>query len=499
MAPLSRRASCESYQLGTEDQEDDIEGTEAVAPQSVQSQACRPTGMRGMPIFTSASEGNAVPEPDEDTQTPCPSEENQRQDSGSSADGDEPRVTRLSTFVLKPTSSVLNFDIQIDHILSTLPKIVKYYLFSMALLPMDTFSKYWHRVAYRIFRWVITLCFVTRWLLSVKMALLRYGAMNFGFPVEIIEGFGLFLAFQLWLVVMRQLERNGHVLLMLYDVTRRGFRWESSVRGLKRFLFTSTSVIILQFLGIFDSAAQRKIPCMKVQDLAEAKDIPPHLRALFQDEVCASSILWYVLTIPVVWHIAIGVFWCARLMCHFHKHELMWYANALAEMLKIEDVQPQLMDQLSSAETSITNRLRQASTTWVKSVILTLGGFSLMILVLVTYLMSDIQKEVIDFSLAVSNLILLVSLLLLCGAPVATVAEVFEYDVLHALNNPLVVKNAQRHFGQQLLSHLHTLGWGFRFGQTVIDLRIIVNIVAALLISVITSVSQAMLQQFKSM
>ena len=31
------------------------------------------------------------------------------------------------------------------------------------------------------------------------------------------------------------------------------------------------------------------------------------------------------------------------------------------------------------------------------------------------------------------------------------------YDVLRALNNPLVFRGAKKHFGQQLLNHLHTL------------------------------------------
>ena len=41
--------------------------------------------------------------------------------------------------------------------------------------------------------------------------------------------------------------------------------------------------------------------------------------------------------------------------------------------------------------------------------------------------------------------------------PPANVGEVFGYDVLRALNNPLVFRGAKKHFGQQLLNHLHTL------------------------------------------
>merc|ERR1712187_285650 len=79
----------------------------------------------------------------------------------------------------------------------------------------------------------------------------------------------------------------------------------------------------------------------------------------------------------------------------------------------------------------------------------------------------------------------------LMAAPVAAVAETFEYDVLRALNNPLVVNRAQRHFGQQLLSHLRTLDWGFRFGGTVINAKLVMNVVMALTITMVTTVSQA--------
>merc|ERR1711953_1458107 len=75
--------------------------------------------------------------------------------------------------------------------------------------------------------------------------------------------------------------------------------------------------------------------------------------------------------------------------------------------------------------------------------------------------------------------------------PVAAVAETFEYDVLRALNNPLVCNRAQRHFGQQLLAHLRTLDWGFRFGGTVINAKLVMNIGMALIISIVTTVSQA--------
>merc|ERR1712060_147025 len=71
--------------------------------------------------------------------------------------------------------------------------------------------------------------------------------------------------------------------------------------------------------------------------------------------------------------------------------------------------------------------------------------------------------------------------------PIARVAETFEYDVLRALNRPEVVRSAQRHFGQQFLSHLKTLEWGFRAGGTVISMRIIAQFFMGLIITVSTA------------
>merc|ERR1712039_546939 len=75
--------------------------------------------------------------------------------------------------------------------------------------------------------------------------------------------------------------------------------------------------------------------------------------------------------------------------------------------------------------------------------------------------------------------------------PLAMVTETFEYDVLRALNNPLILRNAQRFFGQQLLPHLTTLEWGFRVCGNTITSKSVMNVVLALVITLTTGVSQA--------
>merc|ERR1711879_247066 len=64
-------------------------------------------------------------------------------------------------------------------------------------------------------------------------------------------------------------------------------------------------------------------------------------------------------------------------------------------------------------------------------------------------------------------------------SPLAFVAETFQYDVLRALNTPLILNRAQKFFGQQFLNHLHTLDWGLRFGGQVLNTRIVVSICMA--------------------
>merc|ERR1712190_9448 len=85
-------------------------------------------------------------------------------------------------------------------------------------------------------------------------------------------------------------------------------------------------------------------------------------------------------------------------------------------------------------------------------------------------------------------LIFLTTVIVSLAAPLARVAETFEYEVYRALNNPLVMRESQRHFGQQFLTHLRTLDWGFRFGGTVINVKIVMNVAIAMMVTVITTV-----------
>lgn len=144
-------------------------------------------------------------------------------------------------------------------------------------------------------------------------------------------------------------------------------------------------------------------------------------------------------------------------------------------------------------EELITARLRKASETWVFATARAVFFFAVSTLIVVAHLLSERSKTESPTGLARYIAIVLLSLMLIAvtGLPLAQVAEVFEYDVLRALNTPLVVQRAQRHFGHQLLPHLHTLEWGFRLGGTVINMRMVVSLFFGSMLTVAASVSQS--------
>ena len=113
----------------------------------------------------------------------------------------------------------------------------------------------------------------------------------------------------------------------------------------------------------------------------------------------------------------------------------------------------------------------------------------------VSYLISAKSVSVSSLIRASFGVVVFIVAMLVVCVPIATVAEVFEYDVFRALNSPAVVRSSQRYFGQQFLSHLKNLEWGLRCGGTVINMRLVMNVLLGLLITLATAVSQAVLNQ----
>merc|ERR1712187_82551 len=109
---------------------------------------------------------------------------------------------------------------------------------------------------------------------------------------------------------------------------------------------------------------------------------------------------------------------------------------------------------------------------------------------------SQLQEYGLESFLQVSiTTVVLAVIVMVLGFPLAQVAETFEYDVLRGLNNPATLNKAQKHFGQQLLPHLTTLEWGFRIGGVVIKMKLLMGVCSAIGITVITTVSRAVMDQ----
>merc|ERR1712107_265997 len=117
---------------------------------------------------------------------------------------------------------------------------------------------------------------------------------------------------------------------------------------------------------------------------------------------------------------------------------------------------------------------------WVRWCVIACAYASLVALQHFTYLFVNKSMSGIELYSVCSRAVLLCSGIVVIGVPTAAVSETFENDVLRALNDPLVMNRAQRYFGQQMLAHLHTLDWGLRFGGTVINVRLMMNIVMAM-------------------
>merc|ERR1711920_1216962 len=99
-------------------------------------------------------------------------------------------------------------------------------------------------------------------------------------------------------------------------------------------------------------------------------------------------------------------------------------------------------------------------------------------LVTLLSLMSSADRSDFDFFSSVFFVLVGMVFVGTFGAPLASVARAYEYDLLHALNTPEVLARADQHLGENMLPHLQALEWGFRFGQTVINMKVITSILA---------------------
>merc|ERR1712008_354225 len=174
------------------------------------------------------------------------------------------------------------------------------------------------------------------------------------------------------------------------------------------------------------------------------------------------------------------------MLSKLHAYELLCYARATAELLESSEAP---LPFLNEVEALIGARFRRASQTWAAATVRCIAVACLICVFLMLQIVAG-RSSGMDALWCFAAAAMYLTLVVLLGMPLARVAEVFEYDVLRALNTPLVINHSQKHLGQQLLSHLSTLGWGFRIGGTVVNMRLVSSIVMVALTSSVAIASK---------
>jgi len=201
-----------------------------------------------------------------------------------------------------------------------------------------------------------------------------------------------------------------------------------------------------------------------------------------------------ILSLPVrLWWQAVmfGNCWMVNFASRFHRHDLLSFANSMAAALEVDDIRFNPVRQLKKLECMVTNRLRHASATWVRLVVVNIFAYLFGFIFLAASLVFGKNLPIRSIGLTAFVMMVTLGVMLALGAPLASVAETFEYDVLRALNNPLVLCHARRHIGDQMLPHLQFLEWGFRFSGAVITSRRISTIMLGLVTTLVGTVGQA--------
>jgi len=212
----------------------------------------------------------------------------------------------------------------------------------------------------------------------------------------------------------------------------------------------------------------------------------------FLDATDYASIPCFGLVLMMYVGIQFQVFMTSKL----HEYDLLCYSGALAKTFEENTENP--LPLLQEVEKLIGDRFRHASETWAATTIrcCVLLGFSFIFMMFELLSIDSLNRK---FWLVLGKGLSFLTALLLLVFPMAQVSETFHYDVLRALNNPLIIKQAQRHLGEQLLSHLQSLDWGFRVGGTVLSKRQVTTITMAVLTSMVATISQKVTNDFVSL
>merc|ERR1712194_765772 len=153
------------------------------------------------------------------------------------------------------------------------------------------------------------------------------------------------------------------------------------------------------------------------------------------------GIIAQLIRVPVI----LSQVWLVSLAAMLHQHDLFCYAGAMKRALEEPDAKFDIIPALKRLEVRVTARLRKANAEWVRVVVYVLVNLFLLVLAVCMSLLTAYGlPKLLAFGLIAS---LGLAMLFCMAAPLASVAETFEYDVVRALNNPLLLTNARRYFG----------------------------------------------------
>lgn len=185
-----------------------------------------------------------------------------------------------------------------------------------------------------------------------------------------------------------------------------------------------------------------------------------------------------------------GLAWLSIFAGKLHRFDLRKYSRTLAAAVEATGTHDDILHVLKKYEATVTRRLRLASRAWVRYEVLIVAlnsGVGLCVCMAVF-----LQESVDIFGAAVLFLGILSSNVQVCYS-LTLVADTFEYDVLKDLNNPVVMNRVQKYMGQQFLHHIKTLDWGFRFGGTVLNTRLAMQLTVPLAVGILSALFKLLL------
>eukprot|EP00929_Paragymnodinium_shiwhaense_P103774 TRINITY_DN6752_c0_g2_i1.p1 TRINITY_DN6752_c0_g2~~TRINITY_DN6752_c0_g2_i1.p1 ORF type:complete len:626 (-),score=76.78 TRINITY_DN6752_c0_g2_i1:337-2214(-) len=372
-----------------------------------------------------------------------------------------------------------------DGLPSDTATIVRLLLGSAGLLPLCMFQPGLARTTFTLYRCYVGVCILVTAAYLGVMGVVELQANSAARPQGIMYLFALGCLFILWYSLSKALRPGSPTLSMISEMTRRGFAWNLSNRRAR--IYSTLAVVYTVYNTLYNiNLRMRQITTCQLA-AASGEDF------LFTD-FCVSA--WPVFLLAQInAHITFfAAMWLVHTLCFFHTHEMFWYSGVLASSLDSDDDEGFLYV-LTQAERLVTARLRAASLSWVASAMVFFLASALLLLVNLVYVFVGLEDFTVYITLAttVYGTILFSGLL-----PFAQVAEAYEHDVFRRLNLTEYCNKSQAYFGQQFLTHLRSLDWGFRVGGVTINMHFFSRLVSAAGLGVVTTVLRSGMSRLSS-